>query len=144
MAKRLGIVGSRHFPIRSVVQNFVRSLPPETVIVSGGAAGVDSWAVETGNALGLNTIVFNADWRLGRKAGPVRNTRIVRSIDELVAFWDGRSRGTLNAVVQAVNANVPVRVFDSEGVALATQWVLQQAEERGVTAAIERARSMRP
>ena len=49
MMKRLGIVGSRHFPARDGVGSFVASLPPDTVIVSGGAEGVDSWAVEIGD-----------------------------------------------------------------------------------------------
>jgi hypothetical protein len=43
--------------------------------------------------------------------------------------------------VLAVGAGVPVKVFDTEGSALRLEWVLQQARERGVIAAIERARS---
>ena len=51
----------------------------ETAVVSGGAEGVDSWSVEIGNALGLKTIVFQADWeRYGRKAGPIRNAEIAK------------------------------------------------------------------
>jgi hypothetical protein len=84
MGKRIGIVGSRHFPSREVVQLFLKSLPPDDVIVSGGAEGVDSWSVEIGRLLGMKTRVFQADWqRHGRKAGPIRNVEIVSNIDEL-------------------------------------------------------------
>ena len=73
MGKRLGIVGSRHFPAREPIELLVRSLPEDTVIVSGDAMGVDSWAIEIGNARRLKTNALHADWgRFGRKAGPIR------------------------------------------------------------------------
>jgi len=141
MAKRHGIVGSRDFPSRRAVQNFVASLSPDTIIVSGGAAGVDSWAVETARLRGMKTKVFEADWRrFGRKAGPLRNAQIVRAIDELAAFWDGESRGTLNTVALAASVDIPVTVFDREGAPLPLPQVLQTAHDCGVTAAIERVR----
>jgi hypothetical protein len=108
MGKRLGVVGSRHFPNPEKVRSFVRSLPSDTVVVSGGATGADQWAVETAEACGLQTIVYEADWKgLGRKAGPVRNAKIVENVDELAAFWDKRSRGTLNTVVLVADAGQP-------------------------------------
>jgi hypothetical protein len=86
--------------------------------------------------------VFHADWeRLGRKAGPIRNAQIVEGVDELVAFWDGRSRGTLNTIALAVGAGVPVKVFDAKGSALPLEWVLQRARERGIIDAIDKVRS---
>ncbi len=59
---------------------------------------------------------LGADWdRLGRKAGPIRNAQIVFNADRVVAFWDGKSRGTLNTVVQADRAGLPVELYDSNG-----------------------------
>jgi hypothetical protein len=141
MGRRIGIVGSRHFPSREVVQSFLRSLAQDTVIVSGGAEGVDSWSVEIGRLLGMKTRVFEADWRRhGRKAGPIRNGEIVRNIDELVAFWDGESRGTLNTIALATEAGLPMRIFDQAGNILPKQGVLEQANLRGVIAGIKRAK----
>ena len=71
----------------------------------------------------------------------MRNARIVGSVDELVAFWDGQSRGTLNSIALAAEAGLPVRVFDHAGNMLATEAVLEQARQRGVIAAIEKART---
>jgi hypothetical protein len=71
----------------------------------------------------------------------MRNAEIVRNVVEVVAFWDGRSRGTLNTIVQATNAGVPVQVIDETGKTLPKEWVLDQAKLLGVMAGIEKARS---
>ena len=93
-----------------------RQLPVGTVVVSGGARGVDSIAEVAARDRGLEVVVFQAGWdRLGRKAGPIRNAKIVANADRVVAFWDGSSRGTLNTLGQALRAGLPVEVFDSEG-----------------------------
>jgi hypothetical protein len=85
---------------------------------------------------------FQADWkRFGRKAGQMRNAEIVRNVVEVAAFWDGRSRGTLNTIMQATNAGVPVQVIDETGKTLPKEWVLDQAKLLGVMAGIEKARS---
>jgi hypothetical protein len=49
VGKRIGIVGSRHFPAPTLVQSFITSLSPDTSVISGGAAGVDRCAVEFGD-----------------------------------------------------------------------------------------------
>src|SRR5690554_2843236 len=122
MGSRMGIVGSRHFPAREVVASFVAALPEQTIVVSGGAVGVDTWAVEAATARGLETIVLEADWaQHGPKAGPIRNKQIVDAVGEIVAFWDGRSRGTLGTVAMALEAGLPVRVFDGHGNPLSLQ-----------------------
>lgn len=48
--------------------------------------------------------------KLGPAAGPERNGRVVADCDRLVAFWDGLSRGTDNAIKQAEAAGKPVDV----------------------------------
>ena len=116
MPDGIAIVGSRHFPRLDLVEAFVASLAPETVVISGGAQGVEDAAERAARARGLEVIVFHADWKAyGRQAGPMRNPEIVAQADRFVAFWDGRSQGTLDTIVQAVNANLPVEIFDSDG-----------------------------
>jgi hypothetical protein len=102
---------------------------------------VDRWSVEIGESLGMKTRVFQADrLRHGRKAGPISNVEIVSNIDELVAFWDGRSRGTLNTVALATEPGLPMRIFDQAGNILPKEGVLEQANLRGVIAGIKRAK----
>lgn len=58
--------------------------------------------------------VFEADWEAhGKAAGPIRNRKMVQAADLLVAFWDGKSQGTLSAIREAARAGVPVRIFSA-------------------------------
>lgn len=100
--KRIAVIGSRGFANPESVRAFVAELSKDTVVVSGAARGVDTWAEEAAKAAGIATLIFHADWDgLGRRAGPIRNEQIIAAADEVVAFWDGTSRGTLNAVYLA-------------------------------------------
>ncbi len=39
------------------------------------------------------------DWlNLGKRAGYVRNTDIVKNSDMIIAFWDGNSKGTKHTI----------------------------------------------
>lgn len=108
----VAIVGSRGYPDLAQVRAFVRALPVGTTIVSGGARGVDQEAVLAAAARGLKTIVFPANWeKYGKKAGFLRNAEIVALVDEIVAFWDSRSRGTADTIDRANKAGKPVRIF---------------------------------
>ena len=50
--------------------------------------------------------------KYGRAAGPIRNTAMLdMKPDELIAFWDGRSRGTKNMIDQATARGVPVEIL---------------------------------
>ena len=113
---RIAIVGSRTFPTPKLVERFVVGLPDGAVVVSGAARGVDTWAEEAAEARGIETIVFHADWDgLGRRAGPIRNEKIIAHADRVVAFWDGQSRGTLNTIVLAARAELPIEIFGPDG-----------------------------
>src|SRR3990167_1859876 len=81
-------------------------------VVSGGASGVDSLAVRAAEAKGLKTKVFLPNWdRHGRSAGPIRNKSIVDYCDRLVAFWDGKSKGTEHSISLAKKAGKQVDIF---------------------------------
>lgn len=107
----LAIVGSRDYPNLDRVRRFVESLPSNTIVVSGGARGVDRCAATAARARGLRVIEFLAEWRrLGRSAGFVRNEKIVRQCDRMVAFWDGSSPGTRNSISLARRSGRPVDI----------------------------------
>ena len=120
-AVRVAIVGSRKYPRLGLVRDFVQSLPVGSVIISGGAPGVDQAAEDAAKSTGLELIVFPADWDgLGRKAGPIRNSQIVEAADRLVAFWDGISRGTQDSIRKAELRGIPVIVFNNDGQIIST------------------------
>jgi hypothetical protein len=110
---KIAIVGSRNYPDLDAVRAFVRNLPPGTTIVSGGARGVDKVAeLAAVRRPDLCTKIILADWdAYGKSAGYRRNVEIVNAADEVVAFWDGTSRGTAHTISIARNANKLVRIY---------------------------------
>ena len=115
---RVAIVGSRDYPNWSSIINFVKRLAgkyPDTVVVSGGARGVDSVAVKAAELAGLKVEVYPADWdKHGKKAGFLRNKTIVDRADKLVAFWDMESAGTAHSIGLALEKKIPVYVSGPE------------------------------
>lgn len=138
--ERVAIVGSRSYRRADLVEAAVAALPPDAVVISGGAPGVDTIAERAARVRGLEVTILAANWKLhGRKAGPLRNADIVTRANRVVAFWNGKSRGTLNTVVQAVRAGLPTEVVDAEGRPVPIDDVIRIAAERGIAASIDAA-----
>lgn len=98
------------------VRALIRALPKDTVVVSGGARGVDQVAADEALRCGLATDIVPAAWaRFGNMAGILRNTTIVERSDETVAFWDLVSRGTMDTVRKSVVAGHKVTVYGPQG-----------------------------
>lgn len=98
-ALRVAVIGSRGYARLDVVERFVRSLPTGTVLISGGASGVDQMAERTWAACGGEVFSIPANWTaLGGGAGILRNVLVVGESARLYAFWDGVSPGTANTI----------------------------------------------
>jgi len=110
-------VGSRDGVNPAAVSDFIDKLDPlTTVIVSGGARGVDTYAAERAEERGIRTVVIRANWKkYGRGAGFLRNKEIVKAADDVVAFWNGQSRGTEHTIEQAVKMGRSVAIFGVDG-----------------------------
>ena len=69
-------------------------------IVSGAYyRGADKLGELYAKQRGYKITRFPADWkRFGRAAGPKRNLQMANYADTLIAFWDGKSRGTKNMI----------------------------------------------
>lgn len=113
----VAIVGSRKFKNLQLVADYVLKLPRDTVVVSGGAEGVDQKAAKTALDHGYPTpIIFRPDYaKYGKPATFIRNKEIVIKADRVVIFWDGQSTGTLNALSHAVRLNKPIEIYNENG-----------------------------
>ena len=95
---RIAIVGSRNI----VVEKIERYISNCDEVVSGGAKGVDSCAAMYAEENGIKLTVFLPRYeRYGRAAPIIRNHEIVDYADKIIAFWDGRSKGTLSVIQYA-------------------------------------------
>lgn len=84
-------------------------------IVSGGARGVDSIAIQYGRENDIVLDIYMADWeQFGKSAGYIRNMKMGENADSLICFWDGVSRGTANMISIMKKMNKPVVVFVQE------------------------------
>lgn len=55
---------------------------------------------------------FPADWNAhGKAAGPIRNQQMAQEADVLIAFWDGKSRGTKDMIEKATRAGLDMHVY---------------------------------
>lgn len=106
---KLAIIGSRGLNI----ENLSRYIPDGvTEIVSGGARGIDTCARNYALKNGIKLTEFLPDYRqYGRVAPLKRNIQIVDYADEVIAFWDGKSTGTVYTIRQARLKNKKVTVY---------------------------------
>lgn len=95
---KVAIVGSRNMNVD------IAPYVPEgcTVIISGGALGIDTCAAEYARARGLRLVEIRPNYAQYGKGAPLRrNTEIVDRADLVLAFWDGHSSGTGDSIRKA-------------------------------------------
>lgn len=75
------------------------------------AKGADLLGERYANEKGYKVSRFPADWSsFGKSAGFVRNEEMAQNADALVAFWNGKSRGTQHMIKTAERHKLKVRV----------------------------------
>ncbi len=88
-------------------------LPSDITIISGGARGVDTTAIDFAIVNWCPFVEFKADWKNhGKSAGPIRNQAMLdQSTPDLVVAFPG-GKGTADMVSRANKAGIPVRVIN--------------------------------
>ena len=116
------IAGGRDFNdynlLKSKCDFYLSKINEEIEVVCGGAKGADSLGERYAKEKGLNISYFYADWDLyGKSAGYRRNAEMGNYADALIAFWDGRSKGTKHMIDYALMKKINVRVvkYDKKG-----------------------------
>lgn len=115
---KIAFAGCRHINIPAdLIERY--GADATEVLVGDCPTGVDacvlSWALERKHAQALSEFtpieLYHADWDAhGKGAGHIRNHQMVRDAEALVAFWDGKSPGTLSAIRYAVKEGVTVAI----------------------------------
>ena len=105
---RVAVIGSRGLQV-----DHLEDYLPEgvTEIVSGGARGIDTCAKNYALEHDLKLTEFLPEYsRYGRGAPLRRNITIIEYADMVLAFWDGKSRGTKYVIDNCKKRNIPVVV----------------------------------
>ena len=91
-------------------------LPADTdEIVSGGVKGVDTLAREYAERHGIKLTEFLPDYVRYKRGAPLkRNEQIIDYADVILAFWDGKSKGTKFVIDKAEKAGKYVRIIVRE------------------------------
>lgn len=106
---KVAIIGSRNL----TVTDLEIYLPADvTEIVSGGARGIDTCAKNYAIRKGIKITEFLPQYdKYGRGAPLKRNLQIIDYSDMVIAFWDGKSRGTRYVIENCRKRNKKVTVF---------------------------------
>lgn len=82
-------------------------------IISGHAAGADALGERYALEHGIDMELYPAEWtKYGRMAGAIRNDEMASSSGALIAFWDGKSRGTKIMIEKARKKGLTVTIVD--------------------------------
>jgi hypothetical protein len=116
---RIIVCGSRTFTDRKCIVAWLRQMTvrerrvgPITIVHGACPTGADAIVDEEAPKYGFAVEQRPADWSLGRKAGPLRNREMRDAgADECIAFWDGKSRGTLGMVNLARDHGIRTAVY---------------------------------
>ncbi len=105
---KVAVIGSRGL----CVEHLEEYLPEGTTeIISGGARGVDTSARDYALRHGLKLTEYLPEYnRYGRGAPLRRNITIIENADLVLAFWDGKSKGTKYVIDNCKKRNIPVTV----------------------------------
>ena len=105
---KIAIIGSRN--IKNI--NLEEYVTDADEIVSGGARGVDTLSAEYAKQNGIKLTEFLPEYdKYGKGAPLVRNKQIVNYSDKIIAFWDGKSRGTAYTINYAKSINKAYQII---------------------------------
>ena len=107
----VAVVGSRGIRSCAALAQRLAELKP-TLVVSGGAVGVDALAAAWARANGVPLLELRPDYAAhGAGAPHVRNAEIVRQAGRVLLVWDGRSKGTLSTYKAARRLGRPCELL---------------------------------
>ncbi len=112
---RVIIAGGRDFKdynlLTKTMDHLLSNIQDDIIVVCGKARGADTLGERYAKEYGYSVQYFPANWnRYGKAAGYLRNTKMAKNADALVAFWDGASLGTRHMIETAKAHGLKVRI----------------------------------
>ena len=106
MEKKVVIGGCRDYTdyefFKSKLDEILTYQHGEITMISGHCSGVDRMGERYAEEKGFRVKIFLPEWdKYGRAAGPMRNKEMVACADLIIAFWNGRSKGTSSLIQYA-------------------------------------------
>ena len=116
---KLSIIGSRTFNDYEIAKQVIFDILyinnyEITEIISGGAKGADALGKRYAMMHDIPFVEYKPDWSIGKHAGLLRNTLIIENSDIVIAFWDGKSKGTVDGIKKAKRLNKILHVWNVE------------------------------
>jgi len=113
---KLAIVGGRDYKdydnFKKITDAYIKKIGmPPSVIISGGASGVDTMAEKYAKENKIETIILKPDWnKLGKAAGIIRNTDIINEATHVLALPTNKSVGTYDSIDKAKKLNKELEI----------------------------------
>lgn len=110
---RVIIAGSRDFndyQTLTEICDFMLSRKSNFEVVSGAARGADALGEQYAKERNMKIHKYPADWSQGKGAGYLRNETMAKNADGLIAFWDGKSKGTKHMIDLAKKYNLKIKI----------------------------------
>jgi hypothetical protein len=115
MEFKLIIAGGRDFADYDLLASTVNAMSQTVLadkhisIVSGMARGADALGYMFAHKNNVQVYEYPANWnKYGKQAGFRRNTEMGRFADGLLAFWDGKSKGTQHMLQYMTDIKKPI------------------------------------
>lgn len=113
---KVAVIGSRKcegLTLETIIAQIPRNC---TLLLSGGAEGVDQMVRTVAAQLDIHLIEFLPDYEKYQRNAPlVRNQQMVKEADLVFAFWDMSSRGTADAIAHCIKEQIPIHIIPING-----------------------------
>lgn len=105
---KIAIVGSR-----ALKMDISEYIPKDvSMIISGGARGIDRMVAKYAKERGISLMEILPDYRRYGRAAPIRrNDKIINMTDFVIAFWDGKSKGTKYVIEKCKKEGKPCHMI---------------------------------
>jgi hypothetical protein len=111
---KVAVIGSRNFNDYELLKNTLDTLNnivKISYIVSGGAKGADKLGEKYADENNIEKLIYIPDWnKYGKSAGFRRNVDIIENADSVIAFWNGKSKGTQHSINLTKEKNKKLKI----------------------------------